>query len=70
MDKKIIDARNQVNSEIDKKRFYEFPYIENYSEQKVKNIAKVFNQLCNNTHIILFTSFKINKYLSHKDKTP
>ena len=37
----------------------------------MKKIANICNQFCQDAGIkIFFTSFKINKYFSHKDETP
>ena len=52
-------------------RFYKLPYIEKYSEQVQKKLSEICKQSCKDADIkLVFTFFKIDNYLSTKDKTP
>ena len=66
---KIYYSNNQVSSEINKLRYFKLPYIDKYSEQVQKKIAKLCKQYCNEDNVkIIFTSFKISNF-SVKDST-
>ena len=61
---------SKVSSEINKLRYFKLPYIDKYSEQVQKKIAKLCKQYCNEDNVkIVFTSFKISNF-SVKDSTP
>ena len=68
---KIHYNNNKVSSEINKLRYFKLPYIDKYSEQVQKKIAKLCKQYCNENNVKrVFISFKISNYFSVKDTTP